>query len=103
MIRYVRSWELKVGRGYGLVFGYLKAVTEYFNTRFPETQFQLFSSRTEPHTVYLMADFEDLAAWDSWWHEHQADEEYGRVMSKAFEGVERPVGISLIRHYTDLI
>ena len=66
MIRYVRSWEVKVGGAYGRVFGYLKAVTEYFNNRFPETEFELFSSRTEPHEVYLMADFEDLAAWDKW-------------------------------------
>ena len=94
---------MKVGGGYGLVFKYLKAVAEYFSTRFPETQFQLFSSRTEPHTAYLMADFEDLAAWDKWWHEHQADKEYAQVMSKAFEGVDLPLASSLIIDGSDKI
>ena len=91
MIRFMRSFSLRTTRERPTFHKHAKALTEYLNTRFPETQLQLFDARIGTlHKIYAMADFENLAAFETWWRQYHADSGYTELMEKWHE--KYPVG-----------
>jgi hypothetical protein len=61
-----------------------KEVTEFINKKHPQGKLQVFTGRFAPYgTIYWSADFDDLAALDSWQQAITADQEYWALLSKA--------------------
>ena len=83
MIRFMRSFSLRLGKDRRMFHKHMKALAAYLNTRFPETQMQVFDARIGTlHKIYAMADFENLAAFETWWRQYHADAGYRELMEK---------------------
>jgi hypothetical protein len=104
MIRYMRRATLRCTPEYGQVSQAYSRMRDYFNKRFPETHFDLFVDACGSiQTVYIMADFPDLAAWEHWWNTHQADPEYVAAMMPPGTMDKAPAGSSFIVDGSDNI
>jgi len=83
MIRWQRS--IRIARGKNLeAVQWAKEVTDYANSKQPNTKVQAFSSAFGDVSMLVWhADFEDLAAFDQWGKFFNTDQGYLELVRKA--------------------
>jgi hypothetical protein len=84
MIRFQRSAQTR--KLTPEVVPWAKQVAEYINSKYPEGKLEVFTQRFGlVNTVYWIADFNDLAALDSWQSKIIADADYWKTIANAFD------------------
>ena len=85
MLRFQRSARARNGKFLEAIQA-AKEVAAYINGKYPPASFQVFAERFgEFGTIYLQADYKDLATLESITAQIQADQEYWSHLRKAAE------------------
>ena len=63
-----------------------KQVADYINSKYPDAKLEVFTQRFGGvSTIHWFADFQDLAALDSWQSKIVSDPDYWKTIANAFD------------------